>query len=306
MKPSLPLSEPASSTRPDPRACDACRNGAALEFEFSYAFQPIVDVTTKRIFAHEALIRGVRGESAHTVLSRVNDGNRYKFDQACRVKAITSAAELAVTGLVSINFLPNAIYRPEVCIRTTLDAAKKSGFPLNRIMFETIEGEKLTDAKWFADVLREYKKMGFHTAIDDFGAGYAGLNLLADFQPDVVKLDMDLIRNIDTRRSAQAIVRGAAGICEQLGIKVIAEGVETLDEYLCLQAMGLTLMQGYLFSKPVFEAGTTEQTINWPRYQSGDADAPDASSMELFPAAPLDAVEPPSRTHEGREHGARL
>jgi EAL domain-containing protein (putative c-di-GMP-specific phosphodiesterase class I) len=252
-------------TRPDPRACAGCGDGQKLGFQFSYAYQPIVDVSTRQIFAHEALVRGPAGESAHSVLSRVTDDNRYKFDQACRVKAIKTAATLNMQTRLSINFLPNAIYRPEVCIRTTLETARAHSFPIERIMFETIEGERVTDVKWFAEVLREYKKIGFITAIDDFGAGYAGLNLLADFQPDVVKLDMDLIRNIDTRRSAQAIVRGVVNICEQLDIQIISEGIETLDEYLCLESMGLRLMQGYLFARPSFEACSSESSIRWPR-----------------------------------------
>jgi EAL domain-containing protein (putative c-di-GMP-specific phosphodiesterase class I) len=173
-------------TRPDPRACAGCGDGQKLGFQFSYAYQPIVDVSTRQIFAHEALVRGPAGESAHSVLSRVTDDNRYKFDQACRVKAIKTAATLNMQTRLSINFLPNAIFRPEVCIRTTLETARAHSFPIERIMFETIEGERVTDVKWFAEVLREYKKIGFITAIDDFGAGYAGLNLLADFQPDVV------------------------------------------------------------------------------------------------------------------------
>ncbi|MBC8087167.1 MAG: EAL domain-containing protein [Phycisphaerae bacterium] len=264
MIPVLEAPSNGSSSRADPRACEGCNNGERLGFEFSYAYQPIVDVTTRTIFAHEALIRGVNGESAGSVLSQVTDNNRYKFDQACRVKAIRTAASIQLQTRLSINFLPNAIYRPEVCIRTTLEAARAHNFPIDRIMFETIEGERVADVKWFAEVLREYQNIGFLSAIDDFGAGYAGLNLLADFQPDVVKLDMDLIRNIDTRRSAQVIVRGITGICEQLDIQVIAEGVETTDEYLCLEQMGLHLMQGYLFAKPLFQGCADETSINWP------------------------------------------
>ena len=264
MLPVLDTPPQSVTFRPDPRACEGCNNGERLGFGFSYAYQPIVDVTTRRIFAHEALVRGTNGESAYSVLSQVTDNNRYKFDQACRVKAIRTAAQLNMQTRISINFLPNAIYRPEVCIRTTLEAARAHNFPLDRIMFETIEGERVTDVKWFAEVLREYKNIGFLTAIDDFGAGYAGLNLLADFQPDVVKLDMDLIRNIDTRRSAQAIVRGIVMMCESLDIQIIAEGIETRDEYLCLESMGLRLMQGYLFAKPLFESCANETMINWP------------------------------------------
>ena len=93
MLPVVTMPSNRSTSRPDPRACEGCSNGEQLGFGFSYAFQPIVDVTTRRIFAHEALIRGTVGESAHSVLSRVTDNNRYKFDQACRVKAIELARQ---------------------------------------------------------------------------------------------------------------------------------------------------------------------------------------------------------------------
>ena len=237
----------------DTPTCAICRNGDALDFDFSYAFQPIIDIRARTVFAHEALVRGPHGEGAKFVLDQVTAANRYRFDQACRVKAIKTAARLGIASKVSINFLPNAIYRPEVCISTTLQAAKEHGFPVERIVFETVEGEQVEDGKWLAEVFREYQRIGFMTAIDDFGAGYAGLNLLADFQPDIIKLDMELIRDIASRKTSQAIVRGVAGICRELGIRLIAEGVETLDEYLCLQDIGVELMQGYLLCKPLLE-----------------------------------------------------
>ncbi len=248
----------------DLRACGDCRSGAALGFRFSYAFQPIVDLRKRSVFAHEALVRGPQGEPAGSVLAQVNDENRYRFDQACRVKAIKTAAELGMAGRLSINFMPNAIYRPEVCIRATLEAARTHGFPVERIIFETVEGERVQDAKWLAEVLREYKRIGFTTAIDDFGAGYAGLNLLADFQPDLLKLDMGLVRGVDASAPRRAIVRGVARIAEELGIGVVAEGVETAAECACLADLGIHLMQGYLFGRPAFERCTPPQAVAWP------------------------------------------
>lgn len=244
--------------------CEGCLNGAPLSFDFDYAYQPIIDVNSHKVFAHEALVRGPAGESAWSVLEKVNDENRYQFDQACRVKAIKTAAEIGMQSRLSINFLPNAIYRPELCIRTTLEAARKYGFPIDKIVFETIEGEEIDDGKWLADILREYKRIGFLTAIDDFGAGYAGLNLLADFQPDILKLDMGLVRGVNQSKPRQAIVRSIATMAAELDIRVIAEGVETTDEYLCLRDMGISLMQGYAFSKPLFRSSAAEQQISWP------------------------------------------
>jgi EAL domain-containing protein (putative c-di-GMP-specific phosphodiesterase class I) len=245
-------------------ACDGCGNGERLGFRFSYAFQPIVDIQSREIFAHEALVRGPAGEPARSILDQVNDANRYRFDQACRVKAIKVAAELKMQSMLSINFMPNAIYRPEVCIRTTLEAARAHGFPIDRILFETVEGERIADSRWLAEVFREYQRLGFMTAIDDFGAGYAGLNLLADFQPDIIKIDMDLVRNIDKSPARLAIVRGVARICEDLKIQIIGEGVETLEECRVLEGLGIRLQQGYLFSKPLFESCRDPASMVWP------------------------------------------
>lgn len=243
--------EPLAGTAQD---CDSCARAESLGFQFDYAYQPIVDVHRQSVFAHEALVRGPAGESAATVLSQVNELNRYRFDQSCRVKAIKGASQLQIQELISINFLPNAIYRPELCIRTTLEAARAHGFPLDRIIFEVTEGERIEDGPWFAEILREYKRCGFKTAIDDFGAGYAGMKLLADFQPDIIKIDMDLVRHVDSNPARQAIVRSLVRLCEEMKIQVIAEGIETWAERDFLRDAGISLMQGYLFAKPAFRA----------------------------------------------------
>jgi len=247
-----------------PLQCGDCRDGGALDFAFSYAFQPIIDLQQRTVFAHEALVRGPAGEGAMSVLARVNDSNRYRFDQACRVKAIEVAARLGMQSRLSINFLPNAIYRPEVCIRTTLQAAREHGFPIEQIIFETVESEQVNDGNWLSQVFREYRRIGFMTAIDDFGAGYAGLTLLADFQPDIVKLDMALVRGLEQKRVSRVIVANVARLCEELGVKVIAEGVETAAELSCLQEMGVHLVQGYLFGQPRFEQCVRDIAEVWP------------------------------------------
>ncbi len=86
--------------------------------------------------------------------------------------------------------------------------ADEHNFPLNRLIFETLENEHIDNYRHLTNILREYREFGFMTAIDDFGAGHSGLNLLADFQPDLIKLDMALIRDVDRDRVRQVIVRG--------------------------------------------------------------------------------------------------
>ncbi len=241
--------------------CRSCRDGQALPFEFTMAFQPIVDLRTHTVFAYEALIRGVDGTGAEAMLAQVNEDNRYVFDQSCRVKAVELAARLAIPCYVSINFLPNAVYQAATCIRATLEAARRFHFPTERLIFEITEHEELVDKEHLKSIIREYKRQGFKTAIDDFGAGYSGLNLLAEFQPDIIKLDMSLVREIDHDPVRQAIVQGTLGVCRALAIEVIAEGVETAAELALLRSMGIELFQGFLFARPGFEH---LPAVQWP------------------------------------------
>ncbi len=244
---------------PPPLSCRACRDGAGLDFTFSMAFQPIVNLDDHTIFAHEALVRGPLGEPAATILDQVTDLNRYQFDQAARVKAIEVGARIGLDTLLSINFLPNAVYRPETCIRVTLEAAQEMAFPTSRIIFEVNEAEPIGDRAHLRGIFAEYKRRGFKTAIDDFGAGYAGLSLLADFEPDIIKLDMALIRNVHLDRTRQAIIGGTVQTCRLLGITIIAEGIESDDEVTMLRDAGISLFQGYRFARPRFE-GLAEPT----------------------------------------------
>ena len=244
---------PAPSARP----CAGCRDGTVLDFQFAMAFQPIVDIVAGVPFAYEALVRGPAGEGAWSVLSQVSDANRYAFDQQCRVKAIETAAKagLIATGArLSINFLPNAVYSPAACIQLTLKTSKEVGFPTDRLIFEFTENEQMADPAHVANIIATYQKMGFGTALDDFGAGHAGLNLLARFQPDIIKLDMELIRGLDASLPRRMIIDGVVKMCAALGVTVIAEGIETAGELEALRAIGVRYIQGFYFAKPAFKS----------------------------------------------------
>jgi EAL domain-containing protein (putative c-di-GMP-specific phosphodiesterase class I) len=246
-------------------SCQGCQNAEAFPVAFTMAFHPIVDVATREIWGYEALVRGTEGQGAYSVLSAVTEANRYVFDQACRVKAIELAGQhlpASSTARLSINFMPNAVYEPRACIRATLAAAARTQFNPRRLMFEFTENERMTDADHVANIVSEYKRMGFITALDDFGAGYAGLGLLAKFQPDLIKIDMELLRGVDASTAKQAIVAGIVAIARQLDIIVLAEGVETEAELMTLKAAGITLFQGYYFAKPQLETFATMETLS--------------------------------------------
>lgn len=227
---------------------------AGLGFSFSMAFQPIVDTHRGEVYAYEALVRGPGGESAGSVLSRVDESNRYYFDQAARVAAIRLASELGIQTNLSINFMPNAIYKPQSCIRATMEAARIYGFDPRRLIFEVTEAEKIADRPHLRRIFDEYREQGLMRAIDDYGEGFAGLNHLIELEPDLVKIDLNLVRGVDRHRSRQAVIRSTALLCEEMGIRLIAEGVETREEYETLRDMGLSLFQGYWFARPGFES----------------------------------------------------
>ena len=248
-------------TRPVP-PCSACREGKELDFEFSMAFQPIVDLRDNSIFAYEALVRGCDGSGAAAILGKVTEQNRYAFDQACRVKAVELASRLQIPCFVSINFLPNAVYNPETCIKATIEAADTYGFDLTKLIFEVTEGEQIPDKDHLNRIFRSYSKRGFQTAIDDYGSGYATLDWLMELKPHILKLDMQLIRNIEQHPAKQFIVEQTIAQCELQGTRVLAEGIETKAELDYLSAAGIRYFQGYYFARPELEQLLTIEQLS--------------------------------------------
>ncbi|MBI0536767.1 EAL domain-containing protein [Roseomonas sp. KE2513] len=246
-----------------PRGCSGCRLGR-LGFPFTMAFQPVVDLQEGRIDTHEALVRGPKGESAASILGQVTEANVYAFDQACRVRAIEMAAQLGLGGDLNINFMPRAVYEPRACIRMTLDAALRTGFPTDRLTFEFTENEHIAEEAHILSIMQEYRRHGFRIALDDFGTGYSGLSRLANLRPDIIKLDRALVVDCDRDRVRLEILRSMVAMGRGIGVKVVAEGVERLGEVEALRSVGVRFMQGYFFARPIFEGVATLAGINWP------------------------------------------
>jgi EAL domain-containing protein (putative c-di-GMP-specific phosphodiesterase class I) len=235
------------------RICNGCRDGAEFEVPFTMAFQPIIDTETGKPFAYEALVRGQDGAGAQSILSNVTEGNRYSFDQACRVRAIELAMDAGLMesdALLSINFLPNAVYSPLACIQLTLATARAVGMPVDRLIFEFTENEQMGSPDHVSAIIDTYKQIGFKVAIDDFGAGHSGLDMFARFVPDEIKLDMGLVRGVDRDVRRQAIIKAVVRMCEDLHTLVIAEGIETAEEAAALRGLGVRYHQGYWYARP--------------------------------------------------------
>ncbi len=232
--------------------CARCEG--ELPFAFTMAFQPIVDLQKRCVHAYEALVRGPNGESAGQILDQVTEPLLYRFDQACRVKAIEQASALGMQEALSINFLPNAVYEPEACIQATLQVSRRVGWPLERLIFEVVESERIQDHAHLHDIITAYRRMGFGVALDDFGTGYANLDVLTSQQPDKLKVDRQLVMGCDGDPRRQALLQALSAMAEPLDISLIAEGVETREEARWLFQAGITLQQGYFFARPALDS----------------------------------------------------
>lgn len=223
-------------------------------------FQPIVSANSDHpVIAHEALVRG-RDESGEAISAgRVVGtaqaaGLTFPMDRAARVSAVEHFARQDVPGLLFINFMPSAIYDPAYCLRTTFEAVDRFGLDPDRVVFEVTESERVDDQGHLRGILDHYRQAGFRIALDDLGAGYASLNLLHQIRPDFVKLDMDIVRDVDGDPFKGTLAEALIGAANKLDIPVVAEGVETAGEKDWLAAHGADLLQGFYFYRPGPEA----------------------------------------------------
>jgi len=222
--------------------------------KYSHAFQPIIDVDSNTIISYEVLLRGKNNESPMSVFDQIPTDSLMEFDQISRERAMALAVRLGLKCSLNFNFTPKSIvFEDGKYIEDTIAAAKKFGIHNKQLVLELTEGEAVDSTIDLQRVLNQARRFGMKIVFDDFGVGYARLNLLADIQPDWLKLDMHLLRNIEQHAARQSIVRAICGICLDLGVNVVAEGVETLAEFLFLRGLDISLYQGYFFAKPGLE-----------------------------------------------------
>ncbi|MGY2803434.1 EAL domain-containing protein (putative c-di-GMP-specific phosphodiesterase class I) [Bradyrhizobium sp. USDA 4523] len=230
---------------------------------FTIWFQPIMNMGHgDTIFSHEALLRGPSGEGAAFVLSQIPRSQIIEFDAFCREWAVQLAQASGLPARLNLNIVPNAICDSQFGLDSTVSAAREIGFSEQRLVFEIVENERIADTKQVRDKLGALRDSKILIALDDVGAGYNGLNSLVELMPDIVKLDMALIRGIDASARRRCVVQGIVAMCKDLGSRLIAEGVETEKEANTLHALGIDLMQGFLFGGPC--AGGSPVVFRYP------------------------------------------
>lgn len=229
------------------------------EKRFFSVFQPIVGcgVSSQSIFGYECLLRG-KGKSGEVVspapmldMAR-SAGLLFQLDLAARRSAVLSAAEhnIASNYKVFINFTPSAIYNPRTCLDSTLRLIDELGITREQVVFEIIESEWLPEMAHMRRLVDYYRAQRFGVALDDVGAGFSSLSVLAALKPDYVKLDQSLLRDVDANAGNALIAGKLLEIVKELGLRSIVEGIETESEYAWAQEHGADYVQGYLFARP--------------------------------------------------------
>jgi EAL domain-containing protein (putative c-di-GMP-specific phosphodiesterase class I) len=229
-----------------------------------FALQPIVHAKSHRITSVEALLRGPNGESPQAVLGTLPADRLHAFDLQSKADAIALVAALKLDCVLSVNLLPMSLLSKEGAVDFLVRQCHLHQWPLDKFLVEITEEEAITHLDEFLLAVQQLRTAGIQVAIDDFGAGHAGLSLLADFQPDKLKIDKRIIQGVHSSGPRQAIVRSVMEFCFCLGITVVAEGVEAVEDWAWLQTAGVRRFQGYLFARPGLEG---LPPVAWPVVQ---------------------------------------
>lgn len=221
-----------------------------------FHYQPIVPIDNPgEPFAYEALMRGRLPDGEWVYPDRLLAQARaseltFHLDRAARINAIRQAVDHGIRTPVFINFNPTTIYEPSFCLQTTVKETERVGADPTQFVFEVVESEHVGDVPHLLDIINYYRNCGFRVALDDLGAGYASLNLLAKLKPDFVKFDRELVSGVHGDSFKQKVLGKLSEMARDLGIRTIAEGVEAVQEWHWLRDNGVDYVQGYLFARP--------------------------------------------------------
>ncbi|PKH02084.1 hypothetical protein CXF72_13690 [Psychromonas sp. MB-3u-54] len=220
----------------------------------SVFFQPIVENIKRNIFAYEALIRGPFESQLYSPIALFaaakSQGRLVDLEILCRELSILQFKKLNLGGKLFLNASPETLFQPNFRSGQTLKLLKKIDLDPSRVVIELTEHSPLENYEVIRNALQHYKEMGFEIAMDDLGSGYSGLRAWYELRPDYVKIDRHFMCDIDSDKVKQQFVLSIKNIAQELGCKVIAEGVETADEFRFIEKIGLQFCQGYYFKRP--------------------------------------------------------
>jgi len=215
-------------------------------------YQPIVDWKQKKIFAYEALMRSAEPSLPHPK-ALLDAAERLESTHTLSRRVRELAHQARETLPEEIHLFVNL--HPSDLSDVSLFEAPPRPMNSSRIVYEVTERARLDEVADVRHKVEQLRQLGYQVAVDDIGAGYAGLTSLVQLEPEFVKLDMELVRDIDQHPTKQRLVHSMVSLCQGLDMKVIAEGVETMAERDTVLSLGCNLLQGYFFAKPTARFG---------------------------------------------------
>jgi EAL domain-containing protein (putative c-di-GMP-specific phosphodiesterase class I) len=218
-------------------------------------FQPIISVNQKQIVGYEALVRGPSDSPLHSPSNLFDMAARYdvqaNLEFVCREMAIRRFAHLGLPGKLFFNVSPSILLESGFKSGETLRFIKSSGLDPHVIIIELTEHQPTEDYRIMREAVEHYRSMGFEIALDDLGAGYSGLRLWAELKPEYVKIDKHFIQGLNEDRVKLNFVRSIQNMAVTMQCKVIAEGIESAEEFQAINKIGIAHAQGFYFARPM-------------------------------------------------------
>ena len=225
-----------------------------LEGRITSVYEPIVDVSTRTVFGYEALARGPEGSELHSPAALFATASEedllFQLDGLCRQSALHGARDLPGGAKLFLNVRPTTIHDPNFRAEALCRTLDRCRLRPTDLVFEISEQESIGNFSIFREVRDYYRKLGFQIALDDTGSGYSSLEAVMELSPDFIKVDRTFVHRIDEDPARQELLRALRSVADRIGSRIIAEGLDTLEELQMLGKLGIPYGQGWLFGKP--------------------------------------------------------
>lgn len=217
-------------------------------------YQPIVNMATREVVGYEALSRAENAEAerlgVHLFVAAAKAELDGELDQTCRSLSVTRRPGLEQKRMLFINSLPPTFYPPMDELEVLLDSWINDGLAPEQLVFEITENITHEQAQRILPSVKKLRKRGFRFALDDVGTGTTNLRLIADLEPDFIKMDITLTRGIGQSQRKQALAKYLIELGDKCNARLVAEGIETEDDHKTLVDLGFDLGQGFLLGRP--------------------------------------------------------
>ncbi len=218
------------------------------------AWQPIFKMQEGTVMGFEALSRGPKGsglDSAKALFDAAEANNlRVELDRLCRKRAFLSSGRIPSTAKIFVNTLPATMRDPQFRGKPLIDSLEKAQVEAKRVVIEITEQEVIENHAMFRETMAYFTDLGMSFAVDDVGAGQSGLDTIAKLKPQYLKIDINLVRDLDSHPVNVSMVKALVAIGHNIGAEVLAEGIQREEEAQILRALGVDYGQGFLFAPP--------------------------------------------------------